>query len=359
MRFIFIVQGEGRGHMTQGISLSQMLNAHGHEVCHVIVGKSRRRELPAFFAEQIRCPLTQVSSPNFVADRKSKSVSLFKTLFFNMLRLPVYLKSIDKIDQIIKEEQPDRIINFYDFIAGFYFLMKRSSVSHVAIAHQFLLNHSEFEFPKGKFFDRFALKLGNRLAGFKAEKLLCLSFQFYEDEKEKRIFVVPPLLRKELELQRVEREDFFLIYMVNHGYAEQVREFHRAHPELQLHCFWDKRGVPDQLVEDETLTFHRLNDTKFLSLMARCKGYLSTAGFESICEAMYLGKPVLMVPVQGHYEQLCNAVDAVRSGAGISSSTFDLQLLLDYLPRFNDVSKDFKSWCKSTDDTFLKNLIDK
>lgn len=51
--------------------------------------------------------------------------------------------------------------------------------------------------------------------------------------------------------------------------------------------------------------------------MAGCKAYASTAGFESICEAMYLGKPVLMVPA--HIEQDCNAYDAMKAGAGIIS----------------------------------------
>lgn len=50
--------------------------------------------------------------------------------------------------------------------------------------------------------------------------------------------------------------------------------------------------------------------------MAGCRAYATTAGFESICEAMYLGKPVLMVPA--HIEQDCNAHDAMRAGAGLS-----------------------------------------
>lgn len=63
------------------------------------------------------------------------------------------------------------------------------------------------------------------------------------------------------------------------------------------------------------LSFHQIDDVKFLNRMAGCRAYASTAGFESICEAMYLGKPVLMVPA--HIEQDCNAYDAYRSGAGI------------------------------------------
>ena len=33
MKILFIIQGEGRGHLTQALSLRQKLMAEGHEVC--------------------------------------------------------------------------------------------------------------------------------------------------------------------------------------------------------------------------------------------------------------------------------------------------------------------------------------
>ena len=38
---------------------------------------------------------------------------------------------------------------------------------------------------------------------------------------------------------------------------------------------------------DDTLSFRQLDDVKFLRYMAGCKAYATTAGFESVCEAMY------------------------------------------------------------------------
>lgn len=38
MKFLFIVQGEGRGHLTQAITLEEMLLRNGHEVVEVLVG---------------------------------------------------------------------------------------------------------------------------------------------------------------------------------------------------------------------------------------------------------------------------------------------------------------------------------
>jgi uncharacterized protein (TIGR00661 family) len=357
MRFFFIVQGEGRGHMTQAISLSTILRKNGHDLQHVVVGKSSRREIPDFFHKNIPCPISQLESPNFVTDKKNKSVKLFRSILFNLLRINVFYNSINQLDVLVKEKQPDVIVNFYDFLGGLYFLYKNPKVQHIPIAHQFFIEHPTFEFPRGKLLDRFAFKLGNKLASFRASKKLALSFQDYEDTVNE-IVIVPPLIREEIKTIQVTHKDHFLVYMVNHGYAEQVEAFHQKNPTIPIHCFWDKKDEPETLSKSENLTFHRLSDKKFIELMASCKGYLTTAGFESICEAMLMGKPVLMVPVKGHYEQSCNAADATDAGAGIANESFDLEILLNYIPSYTSVQKQFRSWCDRTEELLIKNLTD-
>ncbi|WP_436515271.1 glycosyltransferase family protein [Ekhidna sp. To15] len=356
MKYIFIVQGEGRGHMTQAISLFQILKENGHDITHVIVGKSKNRELPKFFIDQIESPVSQLESPNFVTDKNARSVNVFKTLTTNLRKYRTFVKSVNQIDTIVKKEKPDVIINFYDFLSGLYFMLKRPKVKHVALAHQFLLNHSTFEFPKGRFYDKSSLLVGNRLAAYGADKILGLSFQPMADEPGKKLFVVPPLLREKAKTIKPSLGDHFLVYMVNHGYSSDVKAFHAKHPEIPIHCFWDKKDEPNELKADETLTFHRLDDDKFIQMMASCRGYLTTAGFESVCEAMYMGKPILMVPVKGHYEQACNALDAKKAGAGVSSEIFDLEVLLNYLPQHNDVGDKFRNWCETSAKRFLEML---
>ena len=115
-------------------------------------------------------------------------------------------------------------------------------------------------------------------------------------------------------------------YMVNSGFSEEVKSWHTNHPQESIDFFWDKKGAPEITVVDDKLSFHQLNDTKFLQYLAGCKAYATTAGFESVCEAMYLNKPVLMVPT--HIEQACNAHDAMLSGAGVSDTCFDMNALL-------------------------------
>ena len=80
MKFLFIVQGEGRGHLTQAITLEDMLQRNGHEVVEVLVGKSSSRTLSGFFNRSIHAPVKRFISPNFLPTTDNKRVNLKKSL---------------------------------------------------------------------------------------------------------------------------------------------------------------------------------------------------------------------------------------------------------------------------------------
>ena len=356
MKYLFIVQGEGRGHMTQALSLAQTLRGAGHEVCRAVVGKNERRSIPTFFREQIGAPIEWLDSPTFATDKNHKSVKPFRTVVYSLLNSAKYSKSIDAIDRIVKIDKPDVIINFYDFLGGLYNFTKRPKAKFVCIAHQFLMAHPSFDFPKGRKLDKISLRIGNKIASLGADKILALSFQYFEDLPRKKLFVVPPLLREEIKTLKITQEEHILVYMVNPGYADEVNDFHKRISDQSLYCFWDMKDQPEKYRVDATLTFHQLNDKKFIEKMASAKGYVTTAGFESVCEAMYMGKPVLMVPVEGHYEQACNAIDAMKAGAGVSSDRFEIDKLMKYLPDHKDVSTWFRPWADGAYKAFIKHL---
>ncbi|MCB0429190.1 MAG: hypothetical protein KDD54_03670, partial [Flavobacteriales bacterium] len=67
------------------------------------------------------------------------------------------------------------------------------------------------------------------------------------------------------------------------------------------------------------------------------------------------GKPALMIPVQGHFEQYCNARDAFKAGAGIYDDAFRIGRLLDYLPRYKQ-STTFRHWVQDGPSIILGEL---
>jgi len=355
-RFLFIVQGEGRGHMTQAISLFEMLEKAGFEVAHVVVGRSSRRELPLFFKNRIKAVVTGIDSPNFVADKNNKSVKIGATITHNLAHFSQYMKSLRKLDSIVKECKPDVIVNFYDFLGGLYNGFYKPKCQYICLGHQYLAGHAGFPFPQRSGFNKTLLLNNNRLTAWGASKILALSFSEYEADPGTKVIVVPPLLRNEITTLTPSYGDFILTYMVNDGYSKEIEAWHQRHPEVKVQSFWDKKGMPDPHFVDDTLTFHQLSDSKFLQLMSECKAYVSTAGFESICEAMYLGKPVMAVPVRGHFEQACNALDAVKAGAGIRSDSFDLSKVIAYLPGHQSVTATFKAWADRAEEVIVREL---
>ena len=174
-----------------------------------------------------------------------------------------------------------------------------------------------------------------------------------ESDRTERISVVPPLLRREVTAMQPEQGNYIHGYMVNSGFADSVEAFHALHPEIPMHFFWDKQDADEVTKVDATLSFHQIDDVKFLNRMAGCRAYASTAGFESICEAMYLGKPVLMVPA--HIEQDCNAYDARQAGAGIIGEFFDLESLLRFAGTYVP-NREFIRWVRSCERQIIGEL---
>jgi uncharacterized protein (TIGR00661 family) len=347
LKFLFIVQGEGRGHMTQAISMIQILEDLGHEVCAVCIGKSRRREIPGFVSKNIKVPISLFESPNFVTDKNQKSINLSKTIWQNLLKFRFFKTSLKQIDYLVKTHKPDVILNFYDVLGGIYNALYRPKCLFWVIGHQYLIHHPEFPFATGQPIQKLLFRVNTHITSLGADLLLALSFRPMQAHNLENLLVLPPLLRKEVKKLKPTQGGFFLAYIVNPGYADEVIQAAIDNPDLKIEAFWDKKDEPKIKWPLPNLTFHQVDDVLFLEKMAACIGLLSTAGFESVCEAMYLGKHVLMVPVAGQYEQACNAIDAQISGAGTIAEKFDVRKLESALVNSVSQKEQNRDWVDS------------
>lgn len=352
-KFLFVVQGEGRGHLTQALALQDILHNAGHKVVAVLVGKSYRK-IPDFFIAKMQAPLHYFESPNFVKDSNNRSILIGKTISYNLLKTRTFFASMRELSAYYEQYQPDVIINFYDLLAGFYNLFHKTPAPMVVVGHQFFLQHPQFEYPQGHKVEKFLLNLNTNLTAHKAKLKLALSFAPYLSDY-KNIKILPPLLRKEVLSLSPETQDFILCYVNNDGYGDDIIAWHKQNPDVKLECFWDRKNAPEVEHFSENLTFHQISDTKFLEKMRTCRGLVTTAGFESVCEAMYLGKPVMMIPVEGQFEQSCNALDAQKAGAGIVSKDFNITPFLNYLEIYQPTTQ-MRDWVQKAPEMFVESL---
>ncbi len=356
MKFLFIVQGEGRGHLTQAMSMERLLEAAGHSVAGILVGKSPSRKIPAFFENGVKAPIHHFESVNFVPSASNKRPNMFRTFFRNTALWGKFLPSIRMVRRYIRASHADAVVNFYEMIGTLGWVYEGRNVPMICIGHQFLFMHREFKFPPVGYEGHLALNAFSFAISRRASKVLALSFRPIPEDPWGKITVVPPLLRPELRAMRDEVSDngYILGYMLNAGFSSEVIAWHREHPEVPLHFFWDDDSHGKVYEYDSTLTFYYIDDKEFLRQMAGCRAYASTAGFESICEAMYLGKPLMMVP--SHIEQECNAYDATRTPAAVEAEKFDLDILLDFIERKFVRDEGFRPWADTAGQVIVNEL---
>ncbi len=360
MRYLFVIQGEGRGHMTQSITMAGILRRHGHEVVEVMVGECSNRELPQFFVDKIGAPITRYKSPALDYGRGGKKGSVWRSILNNgrPSRSIKWLKSMHTIAMRIKATKPDVIVNFYEMLMGGTMMFYRIKTPVVSIAHQFMLQHPLYEHKAENSQAQLMMSAMNTICSTGSNKILGLSLYPLPDnrcrKRSKNIVVVPPLLRSEIFELTPTKGDYILGYMLNPAFLDEILEWKREHPEVKIDLFWDKAGAQEHEEIVPGLWLHKLNDRLFIEKMAGSAGYITTAGFESVCEAYYLGKPVMMIPA--HIEQQINARDAAGAGVGIISEKFDVARLSEYIPTHCNKNEEFREWISSAEEIFMREL---
>ncbi len=327
MKIMFTVQGDGRGHMTQAISAAQTLERQGHEIVAVTIGTNCNRTVPDFFRRAFDDRLTHISSPGFSLTG-GKGVAVLGTLSHAVRGIGHYRKSLAAIRGLIESARPAIIVNFLEPLTGLFNLLLPHSIPVVSVGHQFMIGHPAFVGSPRFALQQWVMRRFVSLAGARSTKM-ALSFYPAASIPERHLFVCPPLLRQEVfDLPQDLPGKFLLAYVLNQGYAEDILRWHKANPEVELHCFCEKPKVEPVWRYDSTLFFHKLDGAKFLRMMAECRGVACTAGFESLNEAAWLGKPLLVIPVANHVEQHLNALDAEKAGLAVAATEFDLTPLL-------------------------------
>ena len=327
----------------QALTLKEKLNKNNHQVVAVITGRNKH-SLPQFFKDEIEAPVFFIDSPVFILDKDGAGIRTVASFIDSLKRSPLFFKSLKEISKIIKEFSPDALISFYEPLAGIYVRLYRDKRPLFCIAHQYFISHSSCLFPEKSAAEQKMFKFFNSLNAPQRSVKIALSFTKELDAPDQNLFVCPPLIRSAIMSEKPKTDDYILVYLLNSGYFEEIADWSRRHPEVVLEAF-TTNFIPPEKQPGSRLTWHQLSGKKFIDRLSSCRAYVSTAGFDSIAEAAFLGKNILMVPTKNHFEQACNAVDAKRAGLAIYAKNFDLNLIInDKKTHSNQSLRAYQEW---------------
>ncbi len=349
-----IIQGEGFGHVTQAITISEYLKRSDHyNLRFCVYGSPKKFSLPPILRDSIEVPIYKLVSPGLIYNQKSKNLSISKTLAKAIVNMPAYISSVLTVRELCSWHSIDIVINLYEVIGGLYSLWhNRSKRMVVSISHQYFLNSRHFAPPPGRKIQKVLFHLNNKLTSFRSDAIFALSYAQTKNADD-HVICIPPLIRDIVKESSSKKGDFILAYANQEYMVEELKEWQeKKFPMETIHCFCKtSMNKPKQVSSNFYL--YPINSNKFIELMTQCKLLITSAGFESSCEAILLHKPVAVIPIKGHYEQLCNSIDLKRVKAGIAYSRIED---IDVQDTLDTSAHDLLNWLEQSEKLFIQSL---
>lgn len=290
-------------------------------------------------------PVTPLQSPGFVY-RAQRRVNLPATLWQLVSRMGLYRASLRRMNAVLEETKPDLLVNFLEPLVGWHYRRGGVRVPVLAVGHQYMLSHPSYPRLSTKRPAQWGLR---RFVSATGGATLRYALSFYDATPvDDRTVVGPPLLRDELlHMDGRANHGHVLVYLLNAGYLPELMAWQLRYGAAALHVFCERPGAPEEESLGNGVMVHRLHAEKFIRMMSTARAVVCSAGFESLSEAAWLGKPALGVPVEGHIEQMLNVLDLERTGLGRAASRFDLSQL-DEL-KVGVAHGRFQEWVRQSD----------
>jgi len=339
------------GHTTQSLALRAILERNGHTVVTTFLGTNFNCRKNVLYQN---LPYQNFFSPAFLHRSDRQGINLFRTFLYNLLLSPIYFYTIVRIAWHIRISDAHAVIVFYDMIGqlGSYFSFSGKPV--YSISHHFFFDHSSFKWPLNRKAERIMLKLHSALASLGARKKLAISFTEENNIVESRLIVIPPLLRPEILKCSSICKEFVHIYCLQPGFLKDITNLAIKTPKMEFRVFIHEFGKSPVLPSN--LHVSLIKEKLFLESMCNSCLVICTAGFETLAEAAYLNKPLVVIPSAGHFEQYCNSLDALRAGMAVVIQDGTIGELPAYSD--NPGHTEFKKWADGAEEIFLKCLTE-
>ena len=138
--------------------------------------------------------------------------------------------------------------------------------------------------------------------------------------------VLPPLVSATVKAQ--EPSGKILVYMGFEA-VEDIVSFLSGFTSIRFEVF----AKVDKRQERGHITINPLSVDGFHQQLAACDGVISNAGFELSSECLVYGKKLLVKPLSGQYEQLCNVAALEMMGRATTMNSLDREVLKEWLTR--------------------------
>lgn len=303
MRIAWGVMGYGRGHAMRTMSVLPALMKE-HEITVFTAGDAYEVLAPKF--RTVSIPMIGYR----YNDQGSHSVP--KTLADNLAPMSDLLFNGRGIEQVQREFEERGIqLVISDSEAWTHRVAQRLKIPRISFDHVGILAYCKPHFPPDLWLLGMRDALGYRSLMGVPDRILISSF-YQAEPAYPGVRIVGPMLRDEVLRAKATPGDYLLCYF-NKGEHQYRTNIDRALRLLDIPVVI--YGTP-YVGRVDNLDFRAPGNEPFVRDLAGCKAVLSTAGNQTIGEAIHFCKPILAVP-EDAFEQRLNAHLIERMGVGM------------------------------------------
>lgn len=277
MKIFYAVQATGNGHISRATELVPLLQKYG-EVDIFLSGSnySLKSNLPIAYRSK---------GLSLVYNDEVGSIDIKKTI------KNISLRKFWSEAKFLPVEKYDLVINDFESITALACRLKK--VKSIHLGHQASFVSKKVPRPATKdFWGEWVLK--NYASGTE-------NYGFHFREYDDNIF--NPIIKNSILQAEPSNKGHITIYLGQYDSSiiiEAIKEI----DDFKFEIFCSKTK---DIIVNQNYKILPVSQELFTQSLLSCYGIITGAGFETPAEALYLNKKLMVIPLKGQYEQLCNA----------------------------------------------------
>ena len=300
MKIFYAIQATGNGHISRAMELLPWLQKFG-TVDIFLSGANSTLSLNA--------PIKY----------RSKGLSLFYTCdgsldYWKIVRRVAPFRVMKEVRDLPVEKY-DLVINDFECITSLACAQKK--VASVNFGHQASFLSAKTPRPEKP------SKAGEWILQnyARATNYIGLHFESYDD------FIFSPVIKEEILQAEASNAGHVTVYLPSYC-DKQLIQFLQPLKDHRFEVFSRQAKEPYNVGH---INFRPVDSKDFNRSLITCHGIVCGAGFETPAEALSLKKKMIAIPIQGQYEQQCNAAALRKIGIKILDKLDD-----DFTDTFNN-----------------------
>jgi uncharacterized protein (TIGR00661 family) len=347
-RILYGVAGEGMGHAMRSRVVIEHL-AERHDVQVVVSGRAHDY-LKA--RERDHLGVNKIWGLSILYE--DNAVLSLRTALYNLTgaALGGWPRNVLAYFNLVEAFRPDVVVS--DFESWSHLFAKTHGLPCFSLDNNQVVNrcHHPREILAGARAEYFVARTVVRAKLPRCDHYLVSTF-FYPEVAKPRTTLLPPVLRPEILGARPEQGDHLLVYQTSTSNAALPELLRRSGRECRIY------GLRRDLARDQregNLLWRPFSEETFIEDLRTAKAVISGGSFTLMSEAVFLGKPMLSVPVRKQFEQILNARWLERLGYGRAADRITPDALGAFLERLPDHARALASYRQDGNGVLLAKL---